>query len=75
MKFLGHMVSEKGLSVDPEKIEAVNNWKRPETVTEIRSFFGLAGYYQRFIKDFSLIAASMTKLTRKDVKVCMDRQV
>ena len=61
------MVSEEGLLVDPIKIKAVNYWKRAETVTEIRSFLGLAGYYRIFIKDFSWIAAPLTKLTRKDV--------
>ena len=54
--------------VDPDKIEAVNNWKRPEMVTEIRIFLGLVGYYRKSIKDFSRIAAPLTKLTRKDVK-------
>ena len=68
MKFLGHEVSEKGLSVDLTKIEAVNNWKRPETVIEIKQFLGVAGYNRRFIKYFSRIATSITKLTRKDVK-------
>ena len=47
--FLGHIISQDGLEVDPEKVEAVLNWKRPETITEIRSFLGLAGYYQKFI--------------------------
>ena len=56
------------MSVDSTKIEALNSWKRPMTMTEIKSFLGLVGYYRRFIKDFSLIAAPMTKLMRKDVK-------
>mgnify|MGYP002515199998 CR=1 FL=1 len=68
VKFLGDVFLEKGLSVDPTKIEAVNNWKRPETMTEIKSFLGLAGCYRRFIKAYSQIAAPMTNLTRKDVK-------
>ena len=54
--------------MDPQKIEAVTNWKRPSSVTEIRSFLGLAGYYRRFVQDFSRIAAPLTRLTRKGVK-------
>ncbi|KAL0553688.1 hypothetical protein IC582_007590 [Cucumis melo] len=63
--FLGHVVSSEGVSVDPAKIEAVTSWPRPSTVSEIRSFLGLAGYYKRFVEDFSRIASSLTQLTRK----------
>ena len=66
VKFLGHVISHQGVAVDSNKVEAVLEWKRPESVTEIRSFLGLAGYYRRFIKDFSKIALPLTKLTRKD---------
>jgi hypothetical protein len=52
--------------VNPEKVIAVANWKRPTTVTEIWSFFGLAGYYRRFIEGFSKIAKPMTKVLQKD---------
>ena len=68
MKFVGHVVSASGLSVDPEKVEAVMSWERPKSVFKIRSFLGLAGYYRRFIEDFSQLAAPMTRLTRKGVK-------
>ena len=50
--FLGHVVSREGIQVDPKKIEAVMDWQRPTTVTEVRSFLGLAGYYRRFVQDF-----------------------
>ena len=60
------------MSVDPEKVEAVMSWERPKSVFEIRSFLGLAGYYRRFIKDFSRLATPMTRLTRKEVKFDWD---
>ena len=68
VKFLGHIISESGISVDPSKIEAIQNWKRPKSVTEIHSFLGLAGYYRRFIKDFSRVVLPLTSLTRKGIR-------
>ena len=68
VKFLGHVVSALGVSIDPEKVEAVMSWERPKSVFEIHNFLGLAGYYRRFIEDFSRLAAPITKLTRKGVK-------
>ena len=68
VKFLGHVVSTSSVSVDPEKVEAIMSWERLKSVFKIRSFLGLAGYYRRFIEDFSRPAAPMTILTRKGVK-------
>ena len=68
VKFLGYVVSASGVSVDPEKVDAVMSWERLKSVFKICSFLGLAGYYRRFIKDFSRLVAPMTRLTQKEVK-------
>ncbi|GJR06926.1 putative reverse transcriptase domain-containing protein [Tanacetum coccineum] len=65
VQFLGHVINGNGIHVDPSKIEAVKNWKAPRTPTEVCSFLGLAGYYHRFIENFSKIAKSLTILTQK----------
>ena len=65
VSFLGHIVSSAGIEVQPDKTEAVNNWPVPNSLSELRSFLGLASYYRRFIKDFSIIASPLTALTRK----------
>jgi len=66
VQFLGHVISSRGISVDPSKIETVLKWERPQTVTEVRSFLGLAGYYRRFVEGFSKMVSPLTQLTRKD---------
>ena len=64
-RFLGSIVSEKGIEVDPEKVSAVVNWPRPINVTEVRAFTALAGYYRRHIKRFAEIARPLHELTRE----------
>ncbi|KAL5547217.1 hypothetical protein UlMin_006904 [Ulmus minor] len=66
--FLGHVISKDGISVDPVKIEAISQWSAPTSVTVIRSFLGLVGYYRRFVKGFSTLAAPLTTLMKKDWK-------
>jgi hypothetical protein len=66
--FLGHMISAKGIAVDPSKVQEVLDWKPLKSVTQIRSFLILAGYYRRFIPNFSKIAKPMTKLLEKEAK-------
>ena len=62
------MVFAVGIYVDPHKVEEVENWEQLTTVTKVRSFLGLAGYYRRFIEGFSKIAGPLHCLTRKEVK-------
>ena len=70
--FLGHIVSAEGIYVDPQKVETIVKWEQSQTVTEIRSFLGLAGYYRRFVKGFSRIAVPLSRLTQKGVKFVSD---
>nr|GEX43120.1 putative reverse transcriptase domain-containing protein [Tanacetum cinerariifolium] len=63
--FLGHIVSAEGITMDPAKVEAITKWPRPTSVTEVRSFLGLAGYYRRFVEGFSRLALPLTKLMCK----------
>ena len=65
--FLCHVLTGDGVAVDPTRIEAVSEWKQLKNVTDIRSFLGLAGYYRRFIENFSKIAKPMTELLRNGV--------
>jgi hypothetical protein len=63
--FLGHIISKGGISVDPVKVTEIVGWKIPKTITEVRSFLGIAGYYQCFIEGFSKIAKPMASLLEK----------
>ena len=72
--FLGHLISGKGLEVDPRKIEAVVKWEPPLNVSELRSFLGMAGYYRRFVEGFSKIAMPLTKLLRKITTYSWDKK-
>jgi len=70
--FLGHIVSKQGIAVDPAKVAAVQDWKVPKNVTEVRSFLGLAGYYRKFIKNFAKISAPLTWLMKKNLAFAWD---
>ena len=68
VSFLRHIVSEEGIRVDPSKIEVILEWKPSRNATKVSSFLGLAGYYRRFVKGFSMTATPMTRLIQKNVR-------
>jgi hypothetical protein len=65
--FLSYFVTPQGIEIDQAKVEAIQGWPLPKTITQVRSFLGLAGFYCRFVKDFSTIAALLNALTKKGV--------
>ena len=66
VQFLGHIVSEKGVSTDPSKVKAIQEWPVPKNVRDIRSFIGICSYYRRFVKDFAKVAKPLHRLTEKN---------
>lgn len=67
VSFLGHIISSNGVQMEPEKVKAIQDWPTPKSVQDIRSFLGLAGYYRKFIQNFSKISSPLTELLKKDV--------
>ena len=74
VSFLGYVISGSGIVVDPSKVDVVLQWEALKSVTEIRSFLGLAGYYRRFIEGFSKLELSLTQLTCKGIAFLWDIQ-
>jgi hypothetical protein len=68
IQFLGHVLSAKGIAVDPSKVKDILEWKPPTTVHQVQSFLGLASYYRRFIPDFSKLVKPITSLLKNDTK-------
>ena len=66
--YLGHIILEEGVLVDPEKIEAIINWPNPKNVKDVRYFMGIVGYYNRFIEGFSKVSHPITSLQNKGIK-------
>src|SRR6202453_3207540 len=66
VKFLGLIISEEGIRMDPKKVEGVQNWPRPKKVKEVQAFLGFANFYRHFVKDFAKIATPLNCLTQKD---------
>ncbi|RKK12564.1 hypothetical protein BFJ66_g18292, partial [Fusarium oxysporum f. sp. cepae] len=71
-KFLGLIVGQEGIRMDPAKVETVKNWKTPTCLTDVQAFIGFGNFYRRFIRDFSKLTAPLNRLTKKDVPFIWD---
>ena len=69
IKYLGHMISEAGVSVDPEKVASVKDWPIPQTVTAVQRFIGFASFYRRFLKDFAKVTKPLHEVTQGSVRI------
>lgn len=65
MEYLGHVISDKGVAVDPNKIKSIQQWQKPATLKGLRGFLGLAGYYRKFVKNFGIIAKPLMAMLKK----------
>ena len=65
--FLGYVISTKWIKVDEEKVKAIKEWPTPKSITEVRNFHGLDSFYRQFVKDFSTLAAPLTKIIKKSI--------
>lgn len=66
VQYLGHIISETSVAVDPDKITTMMNWPKPSTLKALRGFLGLTGYYRKFIQNFGKIAGTLMKMLKKD---------
>ena len=69
IEYLGFIVTQDGITVDPAKVKDILEWPVPKSIKEIRGFLGITGWYRVFIKDYSLIAAPLTNLLKKESKI------
>jgi hypothetical protein len=68
VRYLGHVISSKGIEASPDKVKAINEYPVPKTVKDVRAFLGLASFYRRLVPNFAQLAKPLTQLTKKDEK-------
>jgi hypothetical protein len=73
-KYLGFIISTEGIEVDPDKVSVVRDWKAPGTVRGIQSFLGFCNFYQRFIRDYGIIAKPLVRLTKTAVPFVFNKE-